>query len=75
MQQLTGRMGLDHIFLAAGFALLHFDERDVEVVGGVHVVRAVLVPQGPHPLWTRPQRHVVQLELITLMPSPKENRK
>lgn len=61
-------MVLDHVFLAAGFALLHFDERDIEVVGRVHVVRAVLVPQRPHPLRARPQRQVVQFELITLMP-------
>lgn len=37
-------MGLDHVFFAARFTLLDFDEWDVEVVDGVHVVRAVLMP-------------------------------
>lgn len=52
-------MVLDHVLLAARFALLHLDERYVEIVGGVHVVRAVLMPQWPHPLRARPQRQVV----------------
>lgn len=68
-------MVLDHVFFAARFTLFHFDERDVEVVGCVHVVRTVLMSQRPHPFGTRPQRQVVQLELITLMPETLNGQK
>ena len=36
-------MSLDHVFFATGFALFDFDERYIEIVGGVHVVRRVLM--------------------------------
>lgn len=66
---LTRRMILNHVLLAARFPLFHFDKRDVEVVGRVHVVRAVLVPQRPHSFRARTQRQVIQLELVALVPS------
>ena len=67
-------MIFDHVLFAARFPLFHFDERDVEIVGRVHVVRAVLVPQRPHPFRARPQRQIVQLELVALVPNPPNNR-